>query len=67
LLSGDLSEDVLLAEALELLRAHPAVQQARARLAGCVAEARTIADALPASPVRAALLALADFVLARTG
>jgi len=67
LLSGDLSEDVLLAEALGLLRAHPAVQQARARLVGCVAEARTIAGTLPASPVRAALLALADFVLARTG
>jgi heptaprenyl diphosphate synthase len=67
LLCGDLSDDALLAEALRLLRAHPATQQARARLAGCVGSARSIAGELPPSPARDALLALTDFVLARTG
>jgi heptaprenyl diphosphate synthase len=67
LLAGDLDDDDRLAEALRLLRAHPAMTQARARLAACLDEARAIAEDLPAGPVRDSLAALSDFVLARTG
>ena len=67
LLRGDLDDDARLAEALALLRAHPAMGQARDRLASCVQEARSISDELPAGPVREALSSLTDFVLARTG
>jgi len=67
LLSGELSDDERLAEALGLLRAHPAMDRARERLAASVAEARAAALALPDGPVPRTLLALADFVLARTG
>jgi heptaprenyl diphosphate synthase len=67
LLAADLTDDDRLAEALQLLRAHPAMDEARARLASYVDEARTVARALPAGPARDALLSLSDFVLARTG
>ena len=67
LLQGDLTDDARLAEALALLRAHPAMDAARARLAEYVDEARTVAADLPSGPVREALHALTDFVLARTG
>jgi heptaprenyl diphosphate synthase len=67
LLQGDLTDDDLLDEALTLLRAHPAMAQARARLVAYVDEARSVASDLPGGPVREALSALADFVLARTG
>ena len=67
LLAGDLTDDALLAEALALLRAHPAVGQARDRLTAYAATARGIADALPAGAPRDALHALTDYVLARTG
>jgi heptaprenyl diphosphate synthase len=67
LLQGDLTDDARLTEALDLLRAHPAMDAARARLAAYVEEARAVADDLPAGQVRAALHALTDFVLARTG
>ncbi len=67
LLVGDLTDDALLAEALALLRAHPAVGQARDRLTAYAATARGIADALPAGAPRDALHALTDYVLARTG
>lgn len=67
LLLGDLSGDEDLARALRLLRAHPAMSEARATLAGYVFEARSVAAALPEGPVRRALSALADFVPARTG
>jgi heptaprenyl diphosphate synthase len=67
LLLGDLDDDDRLTEALRLLRAHPAMEQARARLTGCVAEARAVAGDLPPGPVRDALSSLTDFVLARTG
>jgi heptaprenyl diphosphate synthase len=64
---GDLDDDERLAEALRLLRAHPAMGAARARLTACVDEARAIAADLPPGPVRDALASLSDFVLARTG
>jgi len=67
LLTGDLSEDARLTEALGLLRAHPAMDGARARLQAYVDQARAAAGELPAGPVRDALVALTDFVLARTG
>ena len=67
LLRGDLSDDEHLAEALALLRAHPALGRAQERLAHCVAEARSIVTGLPEGPARNALASLTDFVLARTG
>ena len=67
LLRGDLTDDALLAEALGLLRAHPAMDAARERLAGDAAQARYTAGELPAGPARDALVSLTDYVLARTG
>jgi heptaprenyl diphosphate synthase len=67
LLSGDLDDDARHAEALAGLRAHPAMAEARETLVSYAAEARTIVSDLPDTPARAALLALADFVVTRTG
>ena len=67
LLAGDLTDDADLAEALTLLRAHPAMTAARARLQDFVDAARDIAGQLPAGAVQVALVELTDFVLARTG
>jgi heptaprenyl diphosphate synthase len=67
LLQGDLTDDDRLAEALSLLRAHPALDAARSRLTAYVEQARAVAADLPAGPVREALSSLTDFVLARTG
>jgi len=66
LLQADL-DDARLAEALDLLRAHPAMEQARGRLTDCVLEARSVVSELPAGPARDALASLTDFVLVRTG
>jgi heptaprenyl diphosphate synthase len=66
-LEADLSSDAALADALRLLRGHPAMEHARARLEGYVAQAGSIASGLPAGAPREALLALADYVLQRTG
>jgi heptaprenyl diphosphate synthase len=67
LLSGDLGDDDRLAEALMLLRAHPAMTEARDRLTAYTDEARAVANELPEGACRGALLALTEFVLARTG
>jgi heptaprenyl diphosphate synthase len=67
LLEGDLSSDAALAEALRQLRAHPAMTAAHDRLLAYVDRARTIAADLPSGAPREALVALTDFVLARTG
>jgi heptaprenyl diphosphate synthase len=67
LLAGDLSEDEPLAEALSLLRVHPAMDQARERLGSYVDQARRVVAELPPGPARDALASLTDFVLARTG
>ncbi|MGZ6792698.1 MAG: polyprenyl synthetase family protein [Mycobacteriales bacterium] len=67
LLAGDLSGDAELAEALTRLRAHPAMAQAQERLRAYVERARGIAASLPESAAQRALLALSDFLLARTG
>ncbi len=67
LLAGGVSDDALLAEALGLLRAHPAMDQARERLGDYVDQARRVVGELPPGPAREALSSLTDFVLARTG
>ena len=66
-LRGDLSSDAALGTALATLRAHPALELARQQLAAYVDRAREIALSLPEGSPRQALLALADYVLARTG
>jgi heptaprenyl diphosphate synthase len=60
-------DETVLGEALALLRRSPAMAQARAVLVSYADRARTVLDDLPDVPARSALLALADFVVARTG
>ena len=67
LLAGDLDGDERLAEALRLLRAHPAMDEAAAHLGRCVEQARAIVGELDPGPARDALASLTDFVLARSG
>jgi heptaprenyl diphosphate synthase len=67
LLTGSLADDSRHASALAALRGHPAMAEARATLESYVADAKRIASDLPDTPARTALLALADFVVARTG
>ena len=66
-LEADLTTDAALAQALAALRAHPAMDQARARLVAYVEDSRAVAGSLPTGAARDALLALADYVLERTG
>jgi len=66
LLDSDLSDDGLHAEALTLLRAHPAMDEARAYVIGRAAEAKALLTALPEGPVREALENFADIVATRT-
>jgi heptaprenyl diphosphate synthase len=66
LLSGPVPEESI-AEALALLRSSPAVDAARAVLRSYADQARGQLVTLPDVPVRAALEALADFVVSRTG
>jgi heptaprenyl diphosphate synthase len=67
LLDADLTDDALHAEALDLLRKHPAMGQARAYVLERAAEARERLAVLPeGSPVRAALEAFAELVATRT-
>jgi heptaprenyl diphosphate synthase len=66
LLDGDLFSDAALAEALGLLRAHPAMAEARAYVIERAKEAKRLLDVLPPGPVRDALDAFADVVATRT-
>ena len=66
LLDSDLSDDAALAECLGLLRAHPALDEARAYVIGRAQEAKKLLTALPAGPARDALEAFADLVATRT-
>jgi heptaprenyl diphosphate synthase len=66
LLSGPVPEESM-AEALALMRASPAVDAARAVLRSYADRARGLLATLPDAPARAALEALADFVVSRTG
>ncbi|HEX6468692.1 MAG TPA: polyprenyl synthetase family protein [Streptosporangiaceae bacterium] len=67
LTEADLSDDALHAEALGLLRAHPAMERARADLRRWAEDARTELLTLPDVPARAAFESLCDYVVSRTG
>jgi heptaprenyl diphosphate synthase len=66
LLDSDLSEDVALAEVLELLRRHPSIHQARAEVQRRAKAARLLLAPLPPGPARTALEDLCDAVVTRT-
>jgi heptaprenyl diphosphate synthase len=65
--SADLTDPRLHAEALSLLRAHPAMDAARADLRRWAAAARAEIAGLPDVPARTAFEALCDYVVRRTG
>lgn len=67
LTSGPISDDAEHAEALALLRAHPALDRARGEARRWGDAARAALGPLPTSPVRDALEQLCDFVVDRTG
>ena len=67
LLLGDLSTDDALAEAVGLLRAHPAMGLAREHTYAVASGAQDVLAPLPASDAKAALLALATGVVTRVG
>jgi heptaprenyl diphosphate synthase len=67
LLSGPIEEDDDVEEALALLRAHPVLGQARDVLRGWADEALAAIAPLPECPAKSALVALTEFVVARTG
>jgi heptaprenyl diphosphate synthase len=66
LLDSDLSDDDLHAEALALLRVHPAMDEARAYVVARAQEAKSLLVALPEGPVRGALESFADIVATRS-
>ena len=66
LLDSDLTDDGLHAEALTLLRAHPALQEARDYVVALAEEAKELLKVLPEGGVRDALEAFADVVATRT-
>ena len=66
LLSGPITDDGLVTETLDALRAHEAMDQARATARRYADEARELLDTLPDIPARAALYALCDLVHSRT-
>ena len=66
LLDSDLTDDALHAEALELLRRHPAMDEARAYVVDRAHEARELLKVLPEGPVREALDAFAAIIATRT-
>lgn len=67
LTGGDLADSGRRAEALKLLRAHPAMDQAKADLRHWAEIARTEVLGLPRVAARDAFEALCDFVVERTG
>lgn len=67
LLTGDLSSDERLAEALTLLRAHPAMERARAHTEAVARQAQEVLAPLPESDAKSALHALATGVVTRVG
>ncbi|MFG1947657.1 polyprenyl synthetase family protein [Nonomuraea sp. NPDC048826] len=66
LLAGPVAEEDL-DEALTLLRAHPAMERARADLEAWVDRARADINGLPDIPARTAFLTLCDYVVERSG
>ncbi|MFE4367394.1 polyprenyl synthetase family protein [Streptomyces sp. NPDC056835] len=67
LLDGDLADDARLSEALRLLRAHPALEQARRDTVRYAQEARATLTPLPEGYAKSALLELCDAVVHRAG
>lgn len=67
LLNTDLTDDALHAEALGLLRAHPAMDEARATMQSWAAKSYEALSTLPGGPAREALEAFADMVVNRAG
>ena len=67
LTSGPIDDDDEHAEALTLLRAHPAMALARAEAERWADEARAALAPLPAGPARDSLELLCDYVVERTG
>jgi heptaprenyl diphosphate synthase len=65
LLGSDLTDDSRHAEALSLLRRHPAIDEARAYVVARAAEAKTLLGVVPDGPVRSALEEFADLVATR--
>ena len=66
MLSRPLPDDAEHAAALEMLRAHEAMERARAELHRWIDAARDALEPLPDMPARAALLALCDAVMNRS-
>jgi heptaprenyl diphosphate synthase len=66
LLSMDLADDALHAEALDLLRKHPALQEATDHVVARTAEAKALLTVLDPGPVRDALESFADAVALRS-
>lgn len=66
LLDGDLSDDALHEEALDLLRKHPAMDEARQYVMERAGEAQKLLEVLPSGPVRDALDAFAVLIATRT-
>lgn len=67
LLESDLADDARHAEALRLLRAHPALEQARRETVRYAEEARAMLAPLPDGYAKAALEELCDAVVHRAG
>jgi heptaprenyl diphosphate synthase len=66
LLDSDLADDDLHRETLALLRAHPAMAEARAYVVGLASDAKALLKVLPESSVRTALEGFADVVATRS-
>ena len=66
LLAGDLTDDERHGEALDLLRKHPAIDEARAYVVARAQEAKDLLAVLSPGPVRDALEAFADIVATRS-
>jgi heptaprenyl diphosphate synthase len=66
LLADDLSDDDRHAEALDLLRRHPSMDEARAYVLGIATEAQQLLEVLPHGPVRDALDAFAVLIATRS-
>ncbi|MGH3516556.1 MAG: polyprenyl synthetase family protein [Haloechinothrix sp.] len=66
LLSTPLTDDVLVGEALELLRSSAGLEHARATLTDYARRARAELETLPASPARDACESIAGYLAART-
>ena len=66
LLAAPVTDDSVHAEVLDVLRAHPAMEQARTEVRRWAGDARAALDPLPDGPAKRALQALSDGVVDRT-